>query len=202
MILSDTRRALLLAVVAVLVLGCGVRSPTLSPTVSPTAPATSTPTAAATETSAPTSTHTPIPTSTHTPTPFVSPVAPEVIRMTVRDGARPVGASEPSTDLRFVPDSDKQFSEAKLSIRRPVIRLTFSQAMDRESVNAALEVVPSLPLTRDRQLIEALRRSLAVYRLVFGQPRQDDLVDYLLQHVPRDRLDQLIERLRINLSPK
>ncbi|MCU7879226.1 MAG: helicase C-terminal domain-containing protein [Candidatus Thiodiazotropha sp. (ex Lucinoma aequizonata)] len=39
--------------------------------------------------------------------------------------------------------------------------------------------VPLLPLTRDRQLIEALRRSLAVYRLVFGQPRQDDLIEYL-----------------------
>jgi hypothetical protein len=45
-----------------------------------------------------------------------------------------------------VPDNDNQFSEAKLSIRRPVIRLTFNQAMDRESVNAALEVEPPLPL--------------------------------------------------------
>jgi hypothetical protein len=61
--------------------------------------------------------------------------------------------------------------------------------------------VPSLPLTRDRQLIEALRRSLAVYRLVFGQPRQEDLVDYLLQHVPRERLEALIGQLRIDLSP-
>ena len=61
--------------------------------------------------------------------------------------------------------------------------------------------VPSLPLTRDRQLIEVLRRSLAVYRLVFGQPRQDDLVEYLIQHVPKERLDELVDRLRINLSP-
>jgi len=61
--------------------------------------------------------------------------------------------------------------------------------------------VPSLPLTRDRQLIEALRRSLAVYRLVFGQPRQDDLVAYLIQHVPKDSLDELVKRLRIDLSP-
>ena len=61
--------------------------------------------------------------------------------------------------------------------------------------------VPSLPLTRDRQLIQALRRSLAVYRLVFGQPRQDDLVEYLIKHVPKDRLDELVGRLKINLSP-
>lgn len=61
--------------------------------------------------------------------------------------------------------------------------------------------VPSLPLTRDRQLIDALRRSLAVYRLVFGQPRQDDLVEYLIKHVPKERLDELVGRLKINLSP-
>ena len=61
--------------------------------------------------------------------------------------------------------------------------------------------VPSLPLTRDRQLIDALRRSLAVYRLVFGQPRQDDLIEYLIKHVPKGRLDELVGRLKINLSP-
>ena len=61
--------------------------------------------------------------------------------------------------------------------------------------------VPSLPLTRDRQILVSLRRSLAVYRLVFGQPRQEDLVEYLLRRVPKDQLDQLVESLRINLSP-
>jgi len=61
--------------------------------------------------------------------------------------------------------------------------------------------VPSLPLTRDRQLLSALRRSLAVYRLVFGQPRQDDLVEFLLRHVPEDKLAGLVDGLRINLSP-
>ena len=61
--------------------------------------------------------------------------------------------------------------------------------------------VPSLPLTRDRQLLVALRQSLAVYRLVFGQPRQEDLVEYLQQHIPADQLDDLIGRLKIDLSP-
>ena len=61
--------------------------------------------------------------------------------------------------------------------------------------------VPSLPLTRDRQLLIALRRSLAVYRLVFGQPRQDDLVEFLLRHVPKEQLDDLVKGLRIDLSP-
>jgi len=61
--------------------------------------------------------------------------------------------------------------------------------------------VPSLPLTRDRQLLGALRRSLAVYRLVFGQPRQDDLVEFLLRYVPEDKLAELVDGLRIDLSP-
>jgi len=61
--------------------------------------------------------------------------------------------------------------------------------------------VPSLPLTRDRQLLVALRQSLAVYRLVFGQPRQEDLVEYLQQHIPADQLDDLVDRLKIDLSP-
>ncbi len=61
--------------------------------------------------------------------------------------------------------------------------------------------VPSLPLTRDRQLLEALRRSLAVYRMVFGQPRQEDLVRYLLRYVPQEELHSLVERLRIDLTP-
>jgi len=61
--------------------------------------------------------------------------------------------------------------------------------------------VPSLPLTHDRQLLVALRKSLAVYRLVFGQPRQDDLIEYLQQHIPADQLEDLVGRLKIDLSP-
>ena len=61
--------------------------------------------------------------------------------------------------------------------------------------------VPSLPLTRDRQLLKSLCRSLTVYRMVFGQPRQDDLVEYLTQYVPEDKINELVRRLRIDLSP-
>ena len=61
--------------------------------------------------------------------------------------------------------------------------------------------VPSLPMTPDRQLLGALRRSLAVDRLVFGQPRQDDLIEFLLRQVPEERLAELVGRLRIDLAP-
>lgn len=39
--------------------------------------------------------------------------------------------------------------------------------------------VPALPLSREEGLHESLKRSTAAYRLVFGQPRQDDLLSYL-----------------------
>jgi helicase-like protein len=61
--------------------------------------------------------------------------------------------------------------------------------------------VPSLPLSRDRARLVALRRSLVVYRMVFGQPRQEDLVQYLLEHLGSDEIDELLEEFRIDLSP-
>jgi helicase-like protein len=61
--------------------------------------------------------------------------------------------------------------------------------------------VPALPLSRDTHLLEALRRSLAVYRMVFGQPRQEDLTAYLLKRLSEDRLQLLKPLLQIDLSP-
>jgi hypothetical protein len=61
--------------------------------------------------------------------------------------------------------------------------------------------VPALPLSRDTLLLEALRRSLAVYRMVFGQPRQDDLMTYLLERLSPERLQELAPLLRIDLCP-
>tara|TARA_R110002072_G_scaffold135053_1_gene276186 strand:- start:1721 stop:4957 length:3237 start_codon:yes stop_codon:yes gene_type:complete len=61
--------------------------------------------------------------------------------------------------------------------------------------------VSALPLTRDRQLLESLRRSLVVYRMVFGQPRQEDLVEYLLKRFPEEERTELVDRLKIDLSP-
>ena len=61
--------------------------------------------------------------------------------------------------------------------------------------------VPALPFSRDRERAHRLRASLAVYRMVFGQPRQEDLVAYLLERVPAAELQRLMAELRIDLSP-
>ncbi|MGI8888502.1 MAG: helicase-related protein [Nocardioidaceae bacterium] len=55
--------------------------------------------------------------------------------------------------------------------------------------------VPSLPLSKEEQRYARLLRTLGAYRLVFGQPRQDDLLRYL-----GDKVEDL-SWLRIDLSP-
>lgn len=59
--------------------------------------------------------------------------------------------------------------------------------------------VPALPLSREIGRLADLRKSLAIYRMVFGQVRQDDLLDYLqsLGDVPED----VANALRIDLEP-
>lgn len=61
--------------------------------------------------------------------------------------------------------------------------------------------VPALPLSRDVQRADALRRTLTVYRMAFGQSRQDDLVAYLMTRFPPEEIDRLREQLKIDLSP-
>jgi len=61
--------------------------------------------------------------------------------------------------------------------------------------------VPALPLSTDSTRLEALLRSLVVYRAAIGQPRQQDLVDYLLKHLPPNEVAEVVDQLRIDLSP-
>lgn len=61
--------------------------------------------------------------------------------------------------------------------------------------------VPALPMSRDADRLAALRRALAAYRMVFGQPRQEDLMAYLLSHLPQAEITTTLSNLRIDLSP-
>ena len=60
--------------------------------------------------------------------------------------------------------------------------------------------VPALPLSSDVRRLAELHRTVAAYRMVFGQPRQQDLVAFL-RHRHDGDLEELSERLRIDLSP-
>ena len=61
--------------------------------------------------------------------------------------------------------------------------------------------VPVLPFSRDEAAVPQLRKSLAAYRLAFGQPRQEELVEFLGADRTDKELLQLASRLRINLTP-
>ncbi len=61
--------------------------------------------------------------------------------------------------------------------------------------------VPVPPFSRDAAALPRLRKALAAYRLAFGQPRQEELVEFLGADRSDADLMQLASRLRINLSP-
>lgn len=90
----------------------------------------------------------------------------------------------------------------------------FEQARSEAAVNTDLipywiyegsvrveRCVPMLPFSREVTRLAWLKRSLTVYRLAFGQPRQDDLLDYLQTLMGADtRADDLAD-LQIRLEP-
>ena len=61
--------------------------------------------------------------------------------------------------------------------------------------------VPALPFSREVERLSGLRRALAIYRMVFGQSRQEDLIAYLLTQIPESERDAIVSALQINLGP-
>lgn len=57
--------------------------------------------------------------------------------------------------------------------------------------------VPMLPYSKEVEKLRRLKRSLAIYRVVFGQPRQEELLELLeSSNVDRRELDEWAVRLR------
>jgi Helicase conserved C-terminal domain len=61
--------------------------------------------------------------------------------------------------------------------------------------------VPALPFSREVERLYELRRALAIYRMVFGQSRQEDLIAYLLAEIPEDKRTEIVAKLQVDLSP-
>jgi hypothetical protein len=59
----------------------------------------------------------------------------------------------------------------------------------------------ALPFSRELDRLKRLRDALAVYRLAFGQARQEDVIDHLLGRFGPDRAAALATELRIDLRP-
>lgn len=63
-------------------------------------------------------------------------------------------------------------------------------------------IIPMYPFSVDRGRLTHILRTLAIYRLAFGQPRQTELVDHLLEcELSPDQIRQVIDTLMIDLSP-
>lgn len=61
--------------------------------------------------------------------------------------------------------------------------------------------VMTLPMSRDETRYRRLKRNLALYRMVFAQPRQEDLLACLEQSIGEERAAEVATRWRINLEP-
>lgn len=61
--------------------------------------------------------------------------------------------------------------------------------------------VPLYALSRDEIRYRNLQKELGAYRLVFGQPRQDELLAYLLGTIDAVKLKELMGLLRVDLTP-
>ncbi|MGE3708170.1 MAG: hypothetical protein AB7G35_00730 [Hyphomicrobiaceae bacterium] len=62
--------------------------------------------------------------------------------------------------------------------------------------------VPMLPFSREVTRFAWLKRSLTIYRLAFGQPRQDDLLDYLQTLVGEGMETSKLGDLQTQLKPR
>ena len=62
--------------------------------------------------------------------------------------------------------------------------------------------VPMLPFSREVRRLEWLKHSLTVYRLAFGQPRQEDLLEYLQSLLGTDTAIEDLAELQIRLEPQ
>lgn len=61
--------------------------------------------------------------------------------------------------------------------------------------------VPLLPFSKEVEHLRRLKRSLALYRLVFGQPRQEDLLTHLSTWLPEEEIERLASEWTISLVP-
>ena len=61
--------------------------------------------------------------------------------------------------------------------------------------------IPLLPFSKEVQKLEILKRGLVLYRLVFGQPRQEELMAFLAANLGEDAIDEATRTLPISLEP-
>lgn len=104
-------------------------------------------------------------------------------------------------DLRADDPWDETFAEAKRTRPSADNDLVPFWVYTADGGATIERFVPSYPLSRDIERFQSLKKSLAIYRMVFGQPRQEELLSYLARAVPPENIRGLAEQLRISLAP-
>jgi len=61
--------------------------------------------------------------------------------------------------------------------------------------------IPIMPLSREVNFSDRLKRSVVLYRSVIGQPRQQELLSFLSSQIAPDAIENLMDKLIIDLSP-
>ncbi len=62
--------------------------------------------------------------------------------------------------------------------------------------------VPMSPLSREESRYMDLKRSVSIYRLAFGQIRQEDLLEFMMKWLPEKDIASISDQLLINLEPR
>ena len=63
-------------------------------------------------------------------------------------------------------------------------------------------LVPMLPMSKEQDRLDEILKILSLYRLAFGQPRQQELLENLLHRQMSDHeMDEVKRKLVIDLAP-
>jgi hypothetical protein len=60
---------------------------------------------------------------------------------------------------------------------------------------------PTIPYSKEAKKLRNLLKTISVYRIALGQPRQEELVNYLIENLSEEDIKRVQSELLINLSP-
>jgi hypothetical protein len=60
---------------------------------------------------------------------------------------------------------------------------------------------PIIPYSKEVKKLKNLLKTISVYRIALGQPRQEELVNYLIENLSEENIKKVQSELLINLSP-
>ena len=72
---------------------------------------------------------------------------------------------------------------------------------ESEEGDRVYRYIPLVPLSRDNERLQYLTKSIAAYRMVLGQPRQEDLVNYLVARLEGEPNCESLLECQLDLSP-